>query len=314
MAKGSALALGAAVGAGASARRVAGQQGVAQDASPRVVRVRSDQVLRDGVIDRRVLSQMLAKALTTVTGQQDSATAWHSLLRSDDVVGLKFNRSAAGELGTTPDMAGALLASLLEAGFSREQLVPIEVPPSFHPDTGTTAPVRTWSAQEVSFGSGQDRLAGWLDQITALINVPFLKTHNIAGITCCLKNLSHAVVKHPARFHDNHCSPFIADIVALPQVREKLRLHLVNGLRTVFQGGPDAQPGSIAQAGMLLAGTDPVAVDALGLENINQQRKATGLPVIQRHKEGLLGYLDRAATLGLGTADLHRTTIVQVRL
>lgn len=313
MAKGSALALGAAVGAGASVQRARGRQ-EAQESRVKVVRVRSDEVLRGDRIDRRALEQMLAKCLTAVTGQPDSSAAWHSLLRTDDVVGLKFNQSAANALATTPAMAGTLIASLLEAGFSREQLVPIEVPSAFYRDTGTTPPVRTWSAQEVSFGSGQDRLAGWLDQVSALINVPFLKTHNIAGITCCLKNLSHAVVKHPARFHDNHCSPYIADIVALPEVRDKLRLHLVNALRTVFDGGPDAREGSIAGAGRLLAGTDPVAVDALALEEINQERKERGLKPILRRKGGPMGYLDRAAELGLGTPDLQRMEIVRIRV
>ena len=65
-------------------------------------------------------------------------------------------------------------------------------------------------------GGPRDRLAGVLDQVTAIVNVPFLKTHNLAGMTCCLKNLSHALVKHPAQFHTGGCKE-VADIVVFMQ-------------------------------------------------------------------------------------------------
>ena len=74
-----------------------------------------------------------------------------------------------------------------------------------------------------------------------MINVPFIKTHNIAGMTCGLKNLSHALVKHPAHYHANGCSPFIGDIVAADPIRKKLKLTIVDAFRVVFQGGPAAR-------------------------------------------------------------------------
>jgi uncharacterized protein (DUF362 family) len=174
-------------------------------------------------------------------------------------------------------------------------------------------PDRGWDAEEVVFGSEKDVLSSILKQVTAIVNVPFLKTHNIAGLTCCLKNLSHALVKHPARYHRNHCSPYVADIVALPAIRSKLRLHVVNALRTIYEGGPEANEEYTANTGLLLVGKDPVAMDTVALEEINLQRRENGLPSID-HVGGKLGYLAAAAGHNLGCADLHRIHVDKLQL
>ena len=276
------------------------------------MRVRSDNVIHVHQVDRRVLAQMLNQGLTALTGASSGTQAWKELLKPDDIVGLKFNRSAADALGTTLPMADVLIRSLADAGFAPSQIVPIEVPDAVYGETGVGRADEDWAAQETAFGSGRDHLAGVLDQVTAIINVPFLKTHNIAGLTCCLKNLSHALVKHPARFHANHCSPYIADIVALPQIRDKLRLHIVDSLRMVFDGGPEARHGAVASAGVLIFGADPVAVDTVGLENINLKRFEEGLQPIRPHG-GRLKYLPRAAELGLGCCELHDIALVKIQ-
>lgn len=154
-------------------------------------------------------------------------------------------------------------------------------------------------------------LAKVLDQVTAIVNVPFLKTHNIAGFTCCLKNLLHALIKHPARFHGAHGVPFIADIVALPKIREKLRLNLVNALRVVFDRGPDANEDFTWDEGLILAGRDPVACDSMGLETLNSRRSAVGLCAIDR-TGSRTAYLRAASQRGLGTANPYRIEVKRV--
>ena len=308
----STLALGAAVGGTLSAQPRARATPPAHGQPATVVRVRSDNVIHVQQVDRRVLAQMLHQGLTAVTGASSSTQAWKKLLKPDDIVGLKFNRSAADALGTTLPMADVLVRSLSEAGFAPAQIVPIEVPEAVYGETGACRPNKGWAAQETAFGSGRDHLAGVLDQVTAIINVPFLKTHNIAGLTCCLKNLSHALVKHPARFHANHCSPYIADIVALPKISGKLRLHIVNSLRLVFDGGPEATQAAVASGGVLFFGTDPVAVDTVGLEHLNHKRLEEGLEPI-RPNGGRLQYLPRAAELGLGCCELPDIALVKIQ-
>lgn len=313
LARGSTMTVGAALGVGGwTAGRARAALG---DRTPlsTVFRILTDGVTTGRRVHRRLLAEMLETGLRIATGTSGSSEAWRSFLRPDDVVGLKFNRCGADGLGTTLAMAEALIDSLTAAGFDPSRLVPMEVPEVIYQERQTARPDLGWDSQETAFGSGSDRLAAVLQQVTAIINVPFMKTHNLAGLTCCLKNLSHALVKHPARFHKNHCSPYIADIVALPQLRGKLRLHLVNALRVVFDGGPEAKEDLTHDAGALYLSTDPVAMDAVALEEINRVRLGRGLSPIGCGA-GPLDYLRLATEHGLGCSEIHDIVLKKVRL
>lgn len=305
------LAAAAVAAASGSVARFAAGQPAAEDA--RVIQVASDHVVRGRVVHHVVLGEMLDLALRRLTGRDTPAAAWHSLLRDDDMIAIKFNRSAAEALGVRDKFADAVITSLVTAGFAPDQIVPIEVAKSAYVAHGVARPATGWEPQPADFGSGRDQIAEVLSQVTALINVPFLKTHNIAGITCCLKNLSHGLIKHPARFHGNHCSPFIGDIVALPAIRDKIRLHLVNALRVVFDKGPEARDDYVWDGGIVLAGTDPVATDTVGLDIINSQRSIMGLPMIDRDGEET-AYLAAAAKKGLGEFKRRRIDVVKLRV
>lgn len=282
----------------------------ANPTGPVVVEARSENVVDGRAVHQSLLREMLDWCLGTLTKTSGSREAWRRLLKPDDVVGLKFNSSGAEEIGTTPAMAEALVASLVDAGWATGNIVLIEAPDSTYDELKVTRPAPGWAAEEVDFGSGRDRLASVLGQVTALVNVPFLKTHNLAGITACLKNLSHAMVKHPARYHANHCSPYIGDIVALPQIRNKLRIHIINALRTVFDGGPEARDDLIWQSGTLLAGFDPVGVDTVGLELLNCTRRKLRLGYVDENR-ARVAYLDAAAKRGLGCALLYEVRQVK---
>lgn len=277
-----------------------------------VVQVRADDIVRDNVIRMDVIGEMLAGVLCRLTDRERPADAWRAILRPDDVVGIKFNGTGARELATTPQLARVLVRSLVAAGWEPRRLVLIEVSDVLREQLGTTAPVVGWSAQSHDFGSGKDCFARVLDQVTAIINVPFLKTHNIAGMTGCLKNLSHALVRSPSRYHANHCSPFIADIVAAAPIRSKLRLHLVNALRAVFDKGPTASTETMWPAGALIGSFDPVAADTVGLEMLNVQRSAHGLPPID-DAERPVPYLRDAQRRGLGTMTWDYIRHIKVR-
>lgn len=270
----------------------------------RVVQVDSPHVLSDPLVHRNLLAEMLDVLLTEVTHQPTSSHAWQSLLRRDDVIGLKFNRSGRDTIGTSPWMLAAIVRSLVNAGFEPKQIVCMEAPARPDVEFGTTLPAPGYDEAPTDFTSGADQLAAVLRQVTAIINIPFLKTHNIAGMTCGLKNLSHALVKHPARYHANKCSPYIADIVALPQIRGKLRLTIVDALRVMVEGGPDGTGEHLSDAGILLASTDPVATDAIGLLTLNDRRRLRGLPPVAA-SPARIPYLAHAHRIGLGIAVLH---------
>lgn len=276
-----------------------------------VVQVEAPNAVNGAVVHKSLIREMLQAALQTVTKTPTVRDAWRTLLRDNDVVGLKFNRSGQFVIGTTPAVAGALIESLIVSGFGPERIVCLEAPAGVAERFGCRPASTGYASVETDFGSGADQLVRALDDITALINIPFLKEHNIAGLSCALKNLSHGLVKHPARFHDHGCSPYIADIVALPAIRGKLRLNLVDGLRVVFEGGPEATSHNLADTGILLASTDPVAVDSVGLNIINNVRKNHRLSVLATAPRDI-DYLAVAHARGLGIAVPHGITVRRV--
>lgn len=248
-----------------------------------VVETRVPPALSGGRVDVLGLGEAFDAAFARFVGAGSSAEAWRRILSPIDVVGLKFNRSGQGVIGTTDAVADVLIGSLVRAGWTPDQIVPIEAPATVVSRWGTRPAVMGYGDAEVDFGSGQDQLASVVAQVTAIINVPYLKTHNIAGITCAMKNLSHGLVKHPARYHRNGCAPYISDIIAIPALRQKVRLHLVDALRVVFDRGPDPAPDTIHENGGLLIGQDALLVDLVGLNVLNEIRRARGMDPVARY-------------------------------
>ncbi len=278
----------------------------------RVVQVQNAYAVRGPEVHRAVLDDMLTQALTHLTGASSAPESWRMILHPNDIIGLKFNRSGQEMIATSDPVADVLIASIRDAGWGSERIVCIEAPLGTEERNKTTPAHSGYAATANDFGSGSDQFASVLDQITALIDVPFLKSHNIAGMTCCLKNLSHGLIKHPARYHQNGCSPFIADIVAAPAISKKLRLCLVDALRVVHDGGPAPTGGTITDHGVLLASFDPVATDTVGLAILNDLRRGYDLPPIAVSADKL-GYLSAAHHRGLGVALWRGIDLVRIR-
>ncbi len=275
-------------------------------------------VCRPEVVDRRqlherLLREMVEDGVCVTTATAKPGDAWNKLFNRDDVIGIKFNQVGFEELGTADVLAAQVVESLGDAGFAPDKIVLIEAPGRLARELKTRPRVFGFSGGEVSFGSGADELAAVLQEVTALINVPFLKTHNIAGMTGCLKNLSHALIRRPARYHANACAPFAGHIVALPQIRSKLRIHIVNAVRALFDGGPAVRVQGIWDHAGILVSKDPVAADAVGVNIINDQRALAKLPPIG-DAAGHIPHVHAAAGIGLGTDDQDYIDLQEVPL
>jgi len=275
-----------------------------------VADIRAEQVFDGQKLHERLLGEMVELGLQIVTGSATASDAWNKLLGGDEVIGLKFNHVGAGKIETTIPLARQLVQSLGRAGFAPERIVLIEVPGHLEAALQTKRRVFGWSGGKVHFGSGREELAAVLEEITAIVNVPFLKTHNIAGMTGCLKNLSHALVRRPGRYHAHACTPYVGDIVALPQICLKLRVHIVNAVRAVFTGGPAARLAGMWPHRGILVSKDPVAADSVGLDIIDEQRSRAGLAPIG-DANAHVPHVSHAARRGLGTDDQDYIRLVR---
>ena len=275
-------------------------------AHARVVVVRSAGVLRVTAVAPASLGDMLDQGLRNLTTEANPVAAWRRVLGSAERILIKFNSVGARSLRITEPLARLLVERLRAAGYVPEQITLVEAPAFLTEELGTARAARGWGSA-IEVGGRPEQLARYLFDADAIINVPFLKTHQIAGMSGCLKNLSHALIRRPAQFHSNGCSPYVGQVVGSREVSSRLKLNLMNAVRVVVDGGPGARTENTVGYGGLLLGFDPLAMDYAGLSILATERHRLGLP------GGLaVRYLASSAEMGLGRwrpADVDRAEI-----
>jgi uncharacterized protein (DUF362 family) len=120
-------------------------------------------------------------------------------------------------------------------------------------------------------------------RLDKIICVPCVKDHHAAGATGALKNMSHGLVNNVFRSHSapdaNAMVAFIPSVVSHPVIRRKCVLHIMDGTRGVWEGGPFGRhPEWLFEPKALLLATDPVALDHVEWDILDAQRKAKGVP------------------------------------
>lgn len=287
---------------------------LAGEKKSRVIDVRSEKWFRDRRVQPEVVKRMLNEGLMKLTQKTTPEQAWKSLFSPREVVGVKFNRLSGNYTGANQALVDAIAEGLFSAGLKPENIIVVEaVGARFQGGK----PQRGWAGQ-YDFGSGKTRLSNFLvNQVDGIINVPNLKDHGIAGITGALKNVSHArntFMEGPNRFHKNHCDPYIADINALKVVREKLRLHISNALKGVFEGGPSARNPALQwfHNGLLLS-FDPVALDTISHRFIEEARRTHRRPSLSRVGRPPI-HIATASKRALGTNNPLMIDLVKVMI
>jgi hypothetical protein len=137
-----------------------------------------------------------------------------------------------------------------------------------------------------------------------VISIPVPKDHRITGITCALKNFYGAVPLwddlHPGdadRMHRDRGNPQIAELYADPAIGGRVRLHIVDALAAICDGGPWGHPQLHPRS--LLLSRDPVAIDSYVLDMIDAARAARGMSSVAPRA----AYIETAAKLQLGAND-----------
>lgn len=133
-------------------------------------------------------------------------------------------------------------------------------------------------------------------QADVLINLPVAKSHNAAGVSFGMKNLMGLIWDREYFHQFLDLNQAIADL----STRIRPDLILLDATRALTTAGPNG-PGKVLQLDTIVAGTDPVAVDAyaVGLTSWYGQTFA-GRNV---------KHIQAAASLGLGEIDVSRLRI-----
>ncbi|MGB7060728.1 MAG: DUF362 domain-containing protein [Candidatus Zixiibacteriota bacterium] len=212
----------------------------------KVILIRDPDVLdAKGQINAEVIQQMLDKAVSALFDKKDPVEAWKLLVKPEDTVGIKSN--VWSPLPTPEELEQAIKRRVMEAGVQEKN---IEID-----DRGVL----------------QSKIFG---QATALINARPLRTHAWSGVGGCIKNYI-MFVPRPSKYHGNSCEDLGA-IWNLPLVKDKTKLNILVMLEPLFHGvGRHHFDATYTwQYKGLLVGTDPVALDAVGVRIFQAKRLA----------------------------------------
>jgi uncharacterized protein (DUF362 family) len=290
-----------------------------------VVRVTHPRALDDsGRADAAVAVDLVDAAMARLTGKSERAAAWSPFFSPDDVVAIKVNCLGAPALATHPEIVEAIITGLRAAHVPDDNIIIYDrltrelERAGFKPNIGRG--VRCFGSDQSGYdedpteagtvGSCLSRIVSEL--CTAIINVPLVKDHDVAGVSIALKN-HFGSINNPNKQHENQCCPQVADVNLFAPIRSKQRLIIADALSVTYDGGPAFKPKTSARYKSILAATDPVALDAVGHDIVEGLRRDAGLATLAA--EGREPKYIAVAADGdhnLGVADLSRIRRIDV--
>jgi uncharacterized protein (DUF362 family) len=326
-------------------------------------------VFHPGAIEKTRVSAPAVRAMAdagmkALTGESSAKDAWAKFFVPADLVALKVNPSGVPGTVTSITLVREVIAALNGVGVPNRNIViydrnsnQLEVN-GYHalvqPGVRVVGLDQRWAVKKDARGGydpnaycemdcfGERETRSYLATIvsteaTKIINLPCLKEHNASGVTGCLKNLAYGSFNNVDRTHASpktYTDPVIAVMCTAPTLRNKSVLHIMDGLRAVYHSGPFAwNPEFVWEAKTLLFGTDPVAMDRIELEIVEEKRRSLGVPPLADRNPANLGstadmqrtahknahyrepgHIKTASELGLGTWELEKVDHRKVRL
>jgi len=219
------------------------QQGIQKKS--RVILIRHQSIVdKDGNVDQKIFEQMLDEAMVKLFDAKTPEAAWKQIIKPTDIVGIKSN---TWKYLPTPAEVENTLKSRLRAAGVQEANISID-------DQGVL--------QNPIFLKA-----------TALINTRAMRAHHWAGVSGCLKNYI-MFTPEPSDLHPDSCVD-LGSLYKLPIVKGKTRLNVLLMLTPQFNclGPHHFDKEFVWQYKGLLVGTDPVALDSVGLKIIEAKRR-----------------------------------------
>ncbi len=326
-----------------------------------VVAVKSDKCLSaDGrQINADVVREMMERGMRELTGQRHAIDAWRQFIRPDDIVGLKVNVVGRPWCVSSHAVVAETVRNLLTVGLRPEQIYIYDrfrdqldeadyrphVPEGVNffaaepSNAGENSPHYDTQVYLEAELFGEDNTRSNLmklvsERLTKIISIPNMKDHGATGVTGCLKNIAYGGYSNVARTHQqglSHTYWFVGTLASMEPVRSKTVLQIMDGLRGVWHGGPGARSLKyVFFPKTLMFGTDPVAIDRLLLDIVDDERKRRGVISIWDRNEATLdfnngknrnedpntniiirepGHVEYAGKLGLGEHQLSKIRV-----
>ncbi len=273
-------------------------------------------------VDTERLIAALDAGLQAFFDKDHPLEAWRHVARPGEVIGIKVN-CLSGRGSTHPELVQAIIERLQQIGIRAQDIIVWDrlnrdlEEAGFKINTEGKRP-RVFGNDAVGFDDRLETYGQAASLVTrtvtrlvdGIINLPNLKDHSIAGVTVSLKSMFGAI-HNPNKYHLNVGDPYIADVNMLPSIRCKIRLNICDAIEAQYEGGPSYMPQWRWPLNSLLISRDRVALDYIGWQIIEKQRKEKGLPSLKESGREPT-YISSAAQRGLGTNNPNRIKIVRV--
>ncbi|HOO56845.1 MAG TPA: DUF362 domain-containing protein [bacterium] len=331
-AAGSVLGLmGLAVAGPAGAHASPGVGGVSEARTrtgrPKVVVARDEGIWNGSRLDDVRVRELVFRAVRELSGKEDDGQAWAEYFDRGERVSIKLNLIAGRILSSTPAVAKAITGGIMLAGVDGRGIAAwdrygweLRVA-GFKPGrdengvmyTSTDDSAVGYETELSEWGEVGSLVSRLVSRFgTAIVNVPVLKDHDLAGLSGALKNY-YGAINNPNKLHENACNPYVADLNMIPFFKDKTRLIICDGTTAQYHGGPGYKPKFAWRFSGVIAGTDPVAVDTVCADLIDRKRVEQGLPTLEKEGRPPL-YIRTAgdADHRLGECELEKIDVVEV--
>jgi hypothetical protein len=330
----------------------------------RVVSVKSDKCVDPitNAANDDTVREMMARGMRTLTGAGTTPDAWRRFFAPSDVVGIKVNCGGYPFCVSAYEIVAETVRQLMGIGvpvsqiylYERFQNQLDEVNYAPHLPAGLQIVAAERANRNIDnagydpatyleadlFGeedtrSNMMRLVS--KRLTKIINIPNMKDHGATGATGCLKNIAYGSFSNVARTHQrgkSHTYSVVGKLASIEPLRSRTVLQIMDGLRGVWHGGPFARTKRyVFYPKQIMFGTDPVAIDRLLLDIIENERRAHGaISIWDRSPSSLKiddsrardadpnvniiirepGHVEYASVLGLGVYDRARIKVEDV--
>ncbi len=321
----------------AGARALAEVQPLAEPARHpgRILRVENRSATIAYTPQPAALVRMMREGLLRYTGQPTLRQAWESLrVTPQETVGIKVHSAPGANSGTRPAVAAAMVESLLEAGVPARQIViwdrrlgELRLAGFF--ELAEKYGVKIAGSQEEGYdpavayetpllgrlvygdlefgrkgeGIGRKSYVSKLltQRLTRVITLTPLLNHNLAGVSGVFWGLCFGSIDNLLRFEldTDRLANALPEIYALPEVGDKVVLNVVDALICQYQGEERTLLHYSAALNQLWFSQDPVAVDVLGIQELQRQRRQSGIAEARVN----LAIYENGSILDLGAAD-----------
>lgn len=294
---------------------------------------------------KEAVRTMLERGLLELTGAKTLNDAIGKFISTNQTVGIKVYSTAGPFAGTRPAVVEALVSIMIDSGFPTKNIIIwdkniYDLQNCGYDKIAKQYGIRIAGAVQSGYdetvfyekplignlvygdlefnkkGEGIGRKSYFskliTKEITKIISVAPLLNNNIAGVSGHLYNVSLGSVDNTSRFESSkeRLNEAVPEIFALPAIYDRATLFITDALICQYEGTDRAMLHYSTVLGQLRLSRDPVALDALSLEELQYQRIAGGFKPVKPD----LDLLNNAQLLELGAADTKKINVRIINL